>query len=82
MQSRYLEVEIKKYAEIAQIEKNVTPHVLRHSFATHALNHGVNIRFIQHLLGHSNLTTTQIYAEISVDVMKEACDLARQNERS
>ena len=67
---------VKRYAGKAGINKNVTPHVLRHSFATHLLNKGVNIRAIQRLLGHSSLETTQIYTNISMDSIKELYDNA------
>jgi integrase/recombinase XerD len=56
---------ISKAAKRAQIIQKVTPHMLRHSFATHILEEGVDIRYIQALLGHSRLETTQIYTKVS-----------------
>lgn len=80
LSSRYVEILIKKYAKVAGIKKKVTPHILRHSFATHLLKHGVDIRIIQQLLGHASLSTTQIYTSVDMESVKNIYDEARSEE--
>jgi len=67
---------ISKSAERSGINVDVSPHTLRHSFATHLLEGGADVRVVQELLGHASVTTTQIYTKVTVDSLREAYQLA------
>ena len=70
----YFFKQVRKYAELAGIDMTISPHTLRHSFATHLLNHGAQLRMVQGMLGHTNIATTQIYTHVSSEKLKSDYD--------
>lgn len=73
---RQVQLILKKYLALADLPPDLTPHKIRHSYATHLLSHGANLRIVQELLGHVSLSTTQIYTHVDFQRLKEVHKLA------
>ena len=76
LSTRSVRRKMDKYLREAGLDPSISPHTLRHSFATHMLNNGADLRSVQELLGHQSLSTTQIYTHVTTSKMKEVYDQA------
>ncbi len=74
MYARLVQLRLKRHLATAGLDPNLTPHKLRHSYATHMLDAGADLRSIQELLGHAHLVTTQVYTHVTTDRLKKAYD--------
>jgi integrase/recombinase XerC len=76
LSTRSVRRKLDKYLTIAGLDPGISPHTLRHSFATHLLNNGADLRSVQELLGHQSLSTTQVYTHLTTKRMKDVYDAA------
>jgi integrase/recombinase XerC len=76
LSTRSVRRKMDKYLKMAGLDPAISPHTLRHSFATHMLNSGADLRSVQELLGHQSLSTTQVYTHLSTGKLKEIYDNA------
>jgi integrase/recombinase XerC len=76
LSTRSVRRKVSKYLEQAELDPAISPHTLRHSFATHLLDNGADLRSVQELLGHQSLSTTQIYTHLTTKRMRETYDQA------
>jgi integrase/recombinase XerC len=81
LSTRSVRRKMDKYLEMAGLDVSVSPHTLRHSFATHMLNNGADLRSVQELLGHQSLSTTQIYTHLTTRKLKETYDKAHPRDQ-
>jgi integrase/recombinase XerC len=76
LSTRSVRRKVSKYLEQAGLDPSISPHTLRHSFATHLLDNGADLRSVQELLGHQSLSTTQVYTHLTTKRMRESYDQA------